>query len=190
MTARQERDSARKVGRILRRCLDEGATVEIERLGTFRPKSRGGYEFVPATLPTVFIAYVEEDYRTARRLYSFLKRTGFAPWLDRLNLLPGQNWPRAIERAIEFSDFFLACLSCRSVSKRGNFQSEIRYALECARRLPLDDVFFIPVRLEDCRVPRRIMTQLQYVDLFPHFEKAAAGVAAMLQKEWVRRGRR
>lgn len=189
MKAPQEWDSARNVARIVRRCLEQGSTVEIERLGTFRPKAKGGYEFIPVTMPGVFISYVEEDYPAARRLYAYLKQNGLAPWLDRQNLLPGQNWPRAIERTIEVSDFFLACLSTRSVCKRGSFQSELRWALDCARRLPLDDVFFIPVRLEECRVPRRIQQQLQYVDLFPCFENGAARVASMLRKEWSRRGR-
>jgi hypothetical protein len=185
----QECDSALEVARLVRRCLEQGSSVEIERLGTFRPKSKGGYEFVPLSLPNVFISYVEEDYAIARRLYAYLKQNGFTPWLDRKNLLPGQNWPRAIERTIETSDFFLACLSTRSVRKRGSFQSELRWALECARRLPLDDVFVVPVRLEECRVPCRIQQQLQYVDLFPAFEKGAARVAAMLRKEWTRRSR-
>ena len=84
------------------------------------------------------------------------------PGSDRRKLLPGQNWPRRIEDAIASSDFFIACFSRRSVRKRGGFQAEIRYALDCASRVPLDDVFIIPVRLDDCRVPVRIQTETQY----------------------------
>ena len=79
------------------------------------------------------------------------------------------------ERAIEVSDIFVACFSPRSVLKRGQFQSELRYALDCARKRPLseplDAVFIIPVRLEECAVPRRISDQVQYVDLFPDWDK-------------------
>ena len=53
------------------------------------------------------------------------------------------------------------------MSKKGGFQAEIRYALECARRVPLDEIFIVPVRLDDCRVPARIQKELQYIDLFP-----------------------
>ena len=89
--------------------------------------------------------------------------------------MPGQNWPRAIESAIETSDFFIACFSGDSVSKKGGFQAEIRYALDCARQVPLDEIFLVPVRLDPCAVPRTIEKQYQYVDLFPIGIAAPAG---------------
>ncbi len=167
---------------IIRRCLDEGATVEIEGLGVFRPGPHG-YGFRPATLPRVFVAYVQEDLAPAVRLYEQLRKCGYDAWLDKRRLLPGQNWPRAIESAIEVSDFFIACLSRRAVSKKGQFQSELRYALDCARRIPLDDVFFIPVRLEDCSVPSRIRREIQYVDLFPDWEKGFRRVLSVMEEQ-------
>jgi len=57
--------------------------------------------------------------------------------MDTRKLVPGQNWPRAIETAIENSDLFIACFSTNSVRKKGGFQAEIRYALDCARQIPL-----------------------------------------------------
>jgi len=113
----------------------------------------GGIEFVPESRRKVFIAYTEEEYRTAEKLYRALEDEGFDPWLDKKKLLPGQNWPRSIERTIETSDFFLACFSRRGVNKRGYFHSELRYALDCASRLPFGEIYFIPVRLDNCRVP-------------------------------------
>ena len=65
----------------------------------------------------------------------------------------------------------MACFSRNSVSKKGGFQAEIRYALECARRVPLDEIFMIPVRLDDCPVPARIQKELQYIDLFPDWAR-------------------
>ena len=52
------------------------------------------------------------------RLFDGLETRGLSPWLDRRKLLPGQNWPRAIEEAIETSDFFIACFSRLSVPRR------------------------------------------------------------------------
>ena len=63
-------------------------------------------------------------------LFQDFQNHGFDPWLDRKKLLPGQNWPRSIEEAIETSDFFVPCFSHRSVNKKGGFQAEIRYALD------------------------------------------------------------
>ena len=175
------------LARLLRRCLREGRTVEIERLGTFRPRPGGGFEFVANRKPGVFLAYADEDRAAVERLYDALARAGCDPWMDRRKLLPGQNWPRAIERAIEMADFFVACLSGRAVIKRGAFQSEMRYALDCARGALLDDVFFIPVRLDDCLVPARIRKHIQYVDLFPDFGAGVRRLVETIQSEVHRR---
>ena len=35
----------------------------------------------------------------------------------------------------------MPCFSARSVGKKGGFQAELRYALDCARRIPLDGVY-------------------------------------------------
>jgi len=155
---------------MIRRSLELGQTVEIDGLGMFRRGVGGAYEFIAQTEPQVFIAYVEEDLPLARRLRDSMAEAGFSPWMDKDKLIPGQNWPRAIRRAIEISDVFVACFSVRSTSKRGPFQNELRWALECGQRMPLEEAFVIPVRLEACAVPRRITEQVQYVDLFPDWE--------------------
>jgi hypothetical protein len=175
------------VARVVRQFLDEGKVVEIDGLGTFRPAGDGGFAFVADAAPRAFIAYVEEELAAAERMYRVLAAAGIRPWLDRKKLMPGQNWPRAIERAIGISDFFIPCFSRRSVSKRGQFQSELRYALECADRLPLDDVFIIPVRLDDCPVPASIKARLQYVDMFPDWNRGLQRVLAAIGREGRRR---
>jgi len=97
-------------------------------------------------------------------------------------LLPGQDWPRRIQEAIESSDFFIACFSRNSVMKRGGFQVELRQALECAQRLPLDEVFIIPVRLDDCAVPARIRRETQYVNLFPDWDAGLDRVIRIIER--------
>jgi hypothetical protein len=166
----------RRILRIVRESVDRGMTVEIEGLGSFLPAPGGGYRFEPQGRPRVFVAYVAEDLKLARRLCASLERAGCAAWLDKDKLLPGQNWPRALERAIENSDAFLACFSPRSIAKRGQFQCELRYALDCAKRLPLERLFVIPIRFEACAVPQQISDQVQYVDLFPDWERGVKRV--------------
>jgi hypothetical protein len=170
--------------------LKAGKTVEIDGLGSFHPDSRHGFRFEPAGVPQVFLAYATEDSALAGRLYDDLQRAGLGPWMDVRKLMPGQNWPRAIERAIEASDFFIACFSEASVNKRGGFQAEIRYALECARRAPLDDIFVVPVRLEPCLVPDRIQKEFQYIDLFADWDRGIRQLVAMMRRESGRRNRR
>ena len=170
--------------------LESGNSIEIDRIGTFRFVEPGRFEFVPNQCTSLFVAYVEEDLAVTEKIYDDLERAGFAPWMDRRNLLPGQNWPRSIERSIEISDFFIAVLSRKSVLKRSVFQSELRYAFECARRQPLDSVFIIPVRIEACEPPARITRNLQCVDLYPDFDAGMRRIVSMIKKELSRRRRR
>ena len=167
---------------IVRRALEAGQPVEIEGLGVFHRGADHGYTFAPESAAHVFVAYAVEDLAQVRRLCAELRAAGCSPWLDKDKLLAGQNWPRAIERAIEVSDAFIACCSPRSTGKRGQFQSELRYALECARRRPLDQAFIFPVRLEECVVPRRVSEQVQYVDLFPDWDKGVRRLTRALRK--------
>ena len=90
--------------------LAEGKPVEIDGLGVFHPDAANGFRFEPRLLAQVFIAYVTEDAEAAGRLCDGLQAAGFSPWMDARKLLPGQNWPRAIENAIETSDFFRGVL--------------------------------------------------------------------------------
>jgi hypothetical protein len=185
--AQNNLQSSVEVGRLVRQCLAEGATVQIDGLGTFMPDSHRGFRFLPRNRPQVFVAYVKEDALAAERLFEALEASGFEPWLDRRRLLPGQNWPRSIDEAIETSDFFVACFSRHSVSKKGGFQAEIRYALDCTQRFPLDEIFLMPVRLDACVVPSRIEHEIHYIDLFPDWESGLRHLVAAMRRQLDRR---
>jgi len=176
-----EISSAQDLAQIVIRSLARGHAVEIDGLGVFYPDGALGCRFEPSQ-PRVFIAYVKEDQQAAEWIYQALETNGFEPWMDVRKLLPGQNWPRAIETAIESSDFFVACYSHRSVNKRGGFQAEIRYALDCAKRVPLEEIFIVPVRLDSCRVPKAVQRELQYIDLFPDGERGLERLMSTLRR--------
>ena len=177
-----------QLAHVIMRGLAAGETVEIDGLGAFHPDPRRFFRFEPAK-PKVFIAYVQEDHPKAELLVAELEAAGFAPWIDLRQILPGQNWPRAIEIAIETSSFFLACFSAHSVRKKGGFQAEIRYALDCARQVPLDDIFIVPLRLNGCPVPRSVQREYQYVDLFPDWPSGIRRLVGMMRRELDRRTR-
>lgn len=174
--------SAAQLAQIVLRRLARGKAVEVDGLGVFYPDAELGVRFEPRSTQ-IFLAYVKEDQALVERLYDALEAEGFSPWMDARKLLPGQNWPRAIESAIEASDFFVACFSSNSESKRGGFPVEIRYALDCARHMPLDEIFLIPVRLDACRVPRSIQKEVQYIDLFPGWECGMRRLIAMIRSK-------
>jgi hypothetical protein len=171
------------LGRLIERALKRSKAVEVDGLGVFARDKTGEISFEHSNRLRVFIAYATEDRPSAERLFKQLMARGFAAWLDRRKLLPGQDWPQRIEDAIESSDFFIACFSAKSIRKRGGFQTEIRLALECANRMPLDDVFLIPVRLDDCRVPARIQRETQYVDLFPDWRAGFERVLRIIESQ-------
>ncbi len=151
-------------------CLREGAVIDIDGIGTLELDASGDLTFKRNGRTRVFLAYAQEDRRAVKRLYQALHEAGFEPWMDTENLLPGQNWPRAIERAIELSDYFVGCFSSRSIAKRGHFQSELSYALDVATRVPAEQAFFLPLRLEECEMPSQIVKRVHYVDLWPDWQ--------------------
>lgn len=113
----------------------------------------------------IFISYASENLEEARFLYESLRDINCDPWLDKYKLLPGHDWKYEINQAIKNADFFILCLSTRSVTKRGFIQKEIKEALEILSYVPEGGVYLLPVRLDDCAVPDSISNK-QWVDLF------------------------
>lgn len=114
---------------------------------------------------TVFLSYAREDARAVQSLYGQLRAAGFRPWMDTEDLIAGERWEEAVGRAIKSASVFIACLSPRSVSKRGTVQKEIRTALDICSEMPEGHIYLLPLRLEPCDVPLALR-EYQWVDLF------------------------
>jgi hypothetical protein len=175
--------SAEELAMVICASLERSRAVEVDGLGIFSRDDSGRITFDNGNRPRIFLAYVVEDVQIAEKLFRAFEAMDYAPWLDRKKLLPGQNWPHRIQQAIENADFFIPCFSRNSVRKRGGFQAEVRHALECGSRMPLDDVFMIPVRLDDCKVPARIQRETQYVDLFPDWDGGLERIMAIIEAQ-------
>jgi len=114
----------------------------------------------------VFLCHASQDKPAVRELYNALNGEGWIdPWLDKAKLLPGQDWELVIEQAVDDSDVVIVCLSGRSVSKEGFVQREIRYAYDLALEKPEGMIFLIPLRLDDCPMPRKLRL-FHWVDYF------------------------
>jgi len=118
----------------------------------------------------IFISYAREDTEAAIRLHKELKNAGLEAWLDKVSLLGGQNWENEIKKAIRNSRYFIPVFSSTSAKKRGFVQKEFRFALEMLKEIPEDEIFVIPVRLDDCIIPFEKLREYHYVDLFPHWK--------------------
>lgn len=113
----------------------------------------------------VFLCHASADKPAVRKLHRYLKQRGITPWLDELDLLPGQKWEIEIPKALHSSDVILVCLSKNSVTKEGYVQKEITFALDKASEKLEETIFIIPTKLEECEVPQRLR-DYQWVDLF------------------------
>lgn len=114
----------------------------------------------------VFLSYASQDKPLVRELSRRLESEGWIDtWQDEKNLLPGQDWRVKIEEAVEETDVVIIILSQNSVSKEGHVQKELRYAREIALEKPEDTIFLIPLRLDECEVPRGLRFY-QWVDYF------------------------
>jgi len=111
----------------------------------------------------IFLSYVSKDYFHVKRVYERLKELGLFPWMDKENILGGEDWEQSILRAVHNSDFIVVFLSENSVNKRGFFQREVKLALKQWDYKLEDDIFLIPIKLNDCSVPESIK-KFQWID--------------------------
>ncbi|SRR6266498_2739904 len=116
----------------------------------------------------VFLCHASQDKPIIRELYQrLLAEDWIDPWLDEEKLLPGQDWDLEIEKAVEASDSVIVFLSNNSVTKEGYVQKELRKVLDAADEKPEGTIFIIPLRIDDCQIPRRLKPW-QYVNYFPN----------------------
>ncbi len=63
----------------------------------------------------IFLCHAREDLGAVKQLHERLKTSGFSPWLDETNILPGQNRNNEIKKIIKKAGFALICVSEKSV---------------------------------------------------------------------------
>lgn len=102
-----------------------------------------------------FVSYHRKDGEFALRLATELKAAGASVWLDQDDLLPGQDWIRAVEDALTNCPRMLVILSPDSVNSK-NVLDEVSFALASNKAV-------IPIMYKDCVVPFRLK-RLQCVD--------------------------
>ncbi len=118
-----------------------------------RPPSLQTAAAIPVPLPpagpgNVFVSYARQDIAAAERIHSELKGLGAGvPWIDKLNIDPGDEWEWRISGAIKNCDLFLALVSANTERRReGVFRTEWENALERKKRI--FGRFIIPVIID------------------------------------------
>jgi hypothetical protein len=116
--------------------------------------------------PRIFISYAHEDNKKAIKIYQALQKEGLNPWKDSESIPGGAPWKMSIREAIHTSDFVVVLLSDSSIRNRRNFKYEIDESLALFDAKRRRKNFIVPVRISNCKVPKRLADRFQYVDLF------------------------
>lgn len=97
----------------------------------------------------IFISYAHKDKEIAYEIFNRLKNAKHDPWLDTQCIELGENWDLAISNAIKNCDIFLLLVSKNSNRKRGYIQKEIKKALDIMNQLMSDDIYLIPIIVDN-----------------------------------------
>ena len=136
-----------------------------EKLPVSAPQSVVGSEFAGTKL-IPFLCYAKENSTAVREFRERMKAEPWIdPWFDEEDILPGQMWEERVTEAVHNSHAVIVFLSSIAVRSEGFFQKELKLALDAAAEKPDGTIFIIPIRLDDCEVPERLLPY-QYVDYF------------------------
>lgn len=134
----------------------------------------------------VFLSYAREDQKDAKNIFEDLRKHGVNIWADFDSLKPGSKWKTEIKKAIKESRYFLAVLSPNSVSKKGFVQKEMAMALDILDEFPEQDIYIIPIRLNECSPSHEKLKEIHWVDMFPSWNdgmnKILSAVSPINQK--------
>ncbi|HEY6340097.1 MAG TPA: toll/interleukin-1 receptor domain-containing protein [Bryobacteraceae bacterium] len=132
----------------------------------------------------VFVSYVSEDFTSVSRLAADLQARGITVWLDKNNILPGENWREAIRTAIHRGAAFIACFSSNYANRDKTYMNEeLQLAIEEMRQMSMGQKWFIPVLVTASAVPDYEITPTQRFSHIHHvrlYENWAASIEAIV----------
>lgn len=111
----------------------------------------------------VFIVYSHKDMEAASKISKILKSSGFEPWLDVEQLLPGQMWKSEIDRAIGESGATIVILS-ENLQKSEFARQEMAMVVKRLNSGDVKAIPVIPVRIDNSTLPEEL-TGIHWVDL-------------------------
>jgi len=125
-------------------CLQSGSNLDNERA------------LLTTIVPAAFFSYSRDDSEFVLRVAGDLKAAGANVWLDQMDIVPGQRWDEAIERALADCPRMLVVLSPAAVHST-TVMDEVSFALEEGKTV-------VPILYRDCAIPFRLR-RVQYIDL-------------------------
>jgi hypothetical protein len=114
----------------------------------------------------IFLSYAREDSDAAFRVAEFLEAAGLTVWLDRSRIRHGEEWSDKIHQNILKCFLFIPLVSHNTQRRReGVFYEEWKCAEERARRMKADEIFLIPLPIDDTPIPLRLGNK--HYEVFP-----------------------
>lgn len=116
----------------------------------------------------VFLCYAHIDLNEVKKLHDRLANDGVDVWMDKEKLFGGSNWEYEIRKAVRDTDIFITCVSAQFTKRSSQkyfSRTEVGIALDEAALKSKSEIFIIPVRLENCNVPKSLKAW-HWVDLF------------------------
>lgn len=131
-----------------------------------------------------FISYTSADRDRVEEIADHLAAQHIAVWMDHRRLKAGQRWDYEIRKALDRASIIVIFISNNSVGKNGYVQKELTQALEKLSEKIMEDIYLIPVLLDDdVEVPYQLK-DLQFIrrsdDQF--FAKLSDVISHQLQK--------
>lgn len=135
----------------------------------------------------VFLSYANPDLKLVCSLYEKLREAGFMPWMNKKDILAGENWRNAINRAMKQADFILLCFSSAAIDYEEYSQMERKIAELILKMLPYSTARVIPIRLTECEIPEP-WDEWQWIDLFDSegFDKLMRDMRELLKRRSLR----
>jgi len=119
----------------------------------------------------IFIIHGKEDKAVAKQLYDDLKACqNIEPFMED-DVLAGENIEMTMRRNIRKSNYVLAVMSEKTLSERSLFQKNLKLALNILDEFPDNQIYLIPVRIDECEPADERLQQRKPADLFPDYHK-------------------
>ncbi|MCP4111149.1 MAG: toll/interleukin-1 receptor domain-containing protein [Desulfobacteraceae bacterium] len=130
----------------------------------------------------VFICCADEDDKVARRLYNDFKKLGLAPWLASIDIRLGQKPEQKFRSEMKESDYVVALLSKHSLSVRGFAQKQLKMALNILEEYPTNNIFLIPVQLDNTKPHDQELEDLKSTELYKSYEDGFKEIVRAITK--------
>ena len=100
----------------------------------------------------VFLSYASEDRPIVEKIKNALEAVGVEVFFDQEDLHPGVDWERTLRKSIPQSSLFVPVISHHTLtSRRRFFVMEWNLALMEAQKVPVSEIFLLPVVIDDTK---------------------------------------